>query len=188
VVMDGWNEVISYLVNLTIKTPLEVFSLIWRNFFSPAGRPISSACQQMGMLLSGVFCTDRDREKYSLSRWNGTIRRTSALCAGYRVKWPERDGGTYNTIVDLLRNDLSRIATSVKVNRSDTLMHWRQTGIHFTGKFRDRGNSGGRVSRNPGNTFLRIIAGRFRIGSAPGGYAFASSKEAEKEARGSTPV
>lgn len=115
IVMDGLKRGDSYLTNLTIKTPLESSLSLEEIFrFSKAAYKL---CIPGQWICFSPECFVRvERGKIFTFPMKGTINARLPHARNIILNDP-KETAEHNTIVDLLRNDLSRIATSVQVNR-----------------------------------------------------------------------
>ncbi len=114
-VMSGLRHGNSYLANLTIKTPVQS-SLSLRDIFTYSramyrlylpGKFVCFSPERFVKISSGKIFT------YPMK---GTISANIANAAGIILN-DKKETAEHATIVDLLRNDLSRVASSVNVNR-----------------------------------------------------------------------
>lgn len=182
IVHQGLLRGYSYLTNLTIRTPIST-NLSLRDIFVHSDAPYK-------LLLPGHFvCFSPERfvkisgDVISTNPMKGTID-ASIPNAEQIILNDYKETAEHNTIVDLLRNDLSIVADNVKVsrfryidriktNRSDIL----QVSSEITGLLRNG------YTDNLGD----IIFGMLPAGSISGAPKSATLdiiREAESEARG----
>lgn len=115
IVMEGLRRGDSYLTNLTIKTPLRS-SLSLEEIFH-FGTAAYKLCLPNKWVCFSPECFVRiERRKILTFPMKGTIDARLPNARDIILNDP-KETAEHNTIVDLLRNDLSRVATSVKVNR-----------------------------------------------------------------------
>ena len=115
IVMDGLKRGDSYLTNLTIKTPLRS-SLSLEEIFHFSKATYKLCLPGKWVCFSPECFVQIERGKIRTFPMKGTI--DARLPHAHDIILNDRkETAEHNTIVDLLRNDLSRIATSVKVNR-----------------------------------------------------------------------
>mgnify|MGYP000861556308 FL=1 len=115
VVMEGLKRGDSYLANLTIKTPLQS-TLSTEDIFRFSKATYKLCVPGRWVCFSPECFVCIARGKILTFPMKGTI---DALLPHARevILHDPKETAEHNTIVDLLRNDLSRTATSVKVNR-----------------------------------------------------------------------
>lgn len=114
-VMNGLKRGDSYLTNLTIKTPLQMpFSL--ENIFHISNASYKICIPNKWVCFSPECFVQMKKGMILTYPMKGTI---DALLpnASEIILNDMKETAEHNTIVDLLRNDLSKISTSVKVNR-----------------------------------------------------------------------
>ncbi len=115
VVMDRLKRGDSYLNNLTIKTPLRN-SLSLEEIFR-CSRATYKLCLPGKWVCFSPECFVRiEQGKVRTFPMKGTIDARLSHARDVILNDP-KETAEHNTIVDLLRNDLSRIATRVQVNR-----------------------------------------------------------------------
>lgn len=115
IVMEGLKQGDSYLTNLTIKTPLRTSLSLGEIFhFSKADYKLFLPHQWV-CFSPECFVRIKQGKIYTFPM-KGTID-AGLPDARETVLNDPKETAEHNTIVDLLRNDLSRIATSVKVSR-----------------------------------------------------------------------
>jgi para-aminobenzoate synthetase component 1 len=115
VVMNGLHRGDSYLTNLTISTPIrtsltlqEIFTYSKAKYrLSIPGKMVCFSPESFVTMQQGTITT------YPMK---GTID-AAITNAREIILNDHKESAEHNTIVDLLRNDLSRIATGVKVSR-----------------------------------------------------------------------
>ena len=114
-VMKGMKRGDSYLTNLTISTPVSM-SLSLREIFLYARSPYRLFLPDRFVCFSPECFVRMEEGKILTFPMKGTIdaRRPDAR---QTILNDPKERAEHNTIVDLLRNDLSRIATGVTVNR-----------------------------------------------------------------------
>lgn len=115
VVMDGLKRGDSYLTNLTIKTPLQI-SLTLEEIFRFSKATYKLCIPGKWVCFSPECFVRIVQGKIFTFPMKGTIDARLPQARDIILNNP-KEIAEHNTIVDLLRNDLSRIATSVKVNR-----------------------------------------------------------------------
>lgn len=115
VVMKGLHRGDSYLTNLTISTPIRT-SLSLQEIFSYSNA-IYRLCIPGKMVCFSPECfVTMSRGRIATYPMKGTIN-AAIPNARETILNDHKESAEHNTIVDLLRNDLSRIATEVKVKR-----------------------------------------------------------------------
>lgn len=114
-VMNGLKRGDSYLTNLTIKTPLET-SLSLQDIFRYSHAKYKLLIPQKLVCFSPECFVKMKPGKIVTYPMKGTI---DARIPNARelIMNDQKETAEHNTIVDLLRNDLSRIATRVSVTR-----------------------------------------------------------------------
>lgn len=115
VVMDGLKRGDSYLTNLTIKTPLDS-SLSLEDIFRFSKATYKLCVPGRWVCFSPECFVRIEGGNISTFPMKGTINAHIPHAQEIILHDP-KETAEHNTIVDLLRNDLSRIATSVKVDR-----------------------------------------------------------------------
>lgn len=115
IVMDGLKRGDSYLTNLTIKTPLQC-SLSLESLFQFSNTPYKLYHPGKWVCFSPECFVQIEQSKIKTYPMKGTIDARIPDAATTILNDP-KETAEHNTIVDLLRNDLSRVATSVTVNR-----------------------------------------------------------------------
>ncbi|MDR1501708.1 MAG: aminodeoxychorismate synthase component I [Prevotella sp.] len=182
IVHQGLLKGYSYLTNLTIKTPIST-NLSFPDIFAYSDAPYK-------LLLPGRFvCFSPER----FVKISGRIISTNPMKGTIDASIPDaariilndyKETAEHNTIVDLLRNDLSIVADNVKVsrfryidriktNRTDIL----QVSSEITGRLQD----------DYADNFGDIIFGMLPAGSISGAPKPATLdiiREAESEPRG----
>ncbi|MCE5205065.1 MAG: aminodeoxychorismate synthase component I [Porphyromonadaceae bacterium] len=114
-VMDGLKRGDSYLTNLTIRTPVAT-SLPLRDIFLYARTPYRLFLPGRFVCFSPECFVRMEKGKIFTFPMKGTID-ARLPDAAQVILCDTKETAEHNTIVDLMRNDLSRIATGVKVNR-----------------------------------------------------------------------
>lgn len=114
-VMNGLKRGDSYLTNLTIKTPLET-SLSLQDIYRHSHAKYKLFIPQKLVCFSPECFVRMHPGKIVTYPMKGTID-AGILNARERIMNDHKETAEHNTIVDLLRNDLSRIATQVGVTR-----------------------------------------------------------------------
>ncbi len=114
-VMNGLRRGDSYLLNLTIKTPIET-SLSLKEIFDYSSAMYRFYIPERFVCFSPERFVKLENGKIFSHPMKGTIdadlpNAAEVLLADYK------ETAEHNTIVDLIRNDLSRVANNVKVNR-----------------------------------------------------------------------
>lgn len=114
-VMHGLRRGDSYLANLTVKTPIET-SLPLREIFAHSRAMYRLYVPDRFVCFSPECFVKIESGKIFSHPMKGTIdaalpRAAETLLADFK------ETAEHSTIVDLIRNDLSRIATRVRVNR-----------------------------------------------------------------------
>lgn len=114
-VMNGLRRGDSYLTNLTIRTPLRS-SLSLEEIFHYSNAPYKLYLPGKWVCFSPECFVRVDEDVIRTYPMKGTI---SARLPHARetILADEKEAAEHNTIVDLLRNDLSRVATDVQVKR-----------------------------------------------------------------------
>lgn len=115
VVMHGLHRGDSYLTNLTISTPIRTSLTLQEIFMYSKAKYRLSVPGKMVCFSPECFVT-MQQGKIATYPMKGTIDATIPNARGIIMN-NHKESAEHNTIVDLLRNDLSRIATGVKVNR-----------------------------------------------------------------------
>jgi len=105
----------TYLLNLTFQTPLQV-NLSLNQIFEYSCAPFKLLVPGHFVVFSPeVFVVIRD-SRISSCPMKGTID-AAIPDAGKKILANEKEFFEHNTIVDLIRNDLSRVSTGVRVTR-----------------------------------------------------------------------
>ncbi|SFL21816.1 para-aminobenzoate synthetase component 1 [Porphyromonadaceae bacterium KH3CP3RA] len=182
VVMDGLKRGDSYLVNLTIKTPLRC-SLSFEEIFL-SSRATYKLCLPGKWVCFSPECFVRiEQGKILTFPMKGTIDGRLPYARDIVLN-DRKETAEHNTIVDLLRNDLSRIAASVKVNRFryiDALETNRGPILQVSSEI--EGTLAEGYLDILGTLFFELLpAGS--VSGAPKEATLRIIKEAEKEARG----
>ncbi len=114
-VMNGLKRGDSYLTNLTIRTPLET-TLTLPDIFRYSQAKYKLFIPQRLVCFSPECFVRMKSGKIGTYPMKGTID-AGIPNARERIMSDHKETAEHNTIVDLLRNDLSRIATEVSVTR-----------------------------------------------------------------------
>lgn len=114
IVMDGLRRGDSYLTNLTIKTPVRS-SLSLEEIFHYSRAAYKLYLPGRWVCFSPECFVRIEKGTIHTFPMKGTIDAQTSNAQDIILNDP-KETAEHNTIVDLLRNDLSRIATSVKVN------------------------------------------------------------------------
>lgn len=115
IVMEGLKRGDSYLTNLTIRTPVAT-SLPLQDIFLYACTPYRLFLPDRFVCFSPECFVRMEKGKILTFPMKGTIDARVPDAAQVILR-DTKETAEHNTIVDLMRNDLSRIATGVKVNR-----------------------------------------------------------------------
>ena len=182
IVMEGLQRGDSYLTNLTIKTPLRS-SLSLEEIFH-FGKAAYKLCLPGKWVCFSPECFVRiARRKIFSFPMKGTIDARLSDARNIILNDP-KETAEHNTIVDLLRNDLSRVATSVKVNRFryiDRLETDRGPILQVSSEIEGTLPEG--YLKNIGTLFFELLpAGS--VSGAPKGATLNIIRKAEKEPRG----
>lgn len=105
----------TYLVNLTCKTPVQVNCTMEEIFYCSRAKYKVYIPGKMVVFSPETFVTITGRTIRTFPM-KGTID-ASVPCAATRILQDEKEKAEHVTIVDLLRNDLSRVARQVEVTR-----------------------------------------------------------------------
>lgn len=182
VVMNGLKRGDSYLTNLTIKTPLRCsFSL--EDIFRFSKATYKLYLPGKWVCFSPECFVRIAKEKISTFPMKGTI---DARIPNAReiILNDQKETTEHNTIVDLLRNDLSKIASSVKVNRFryiDELQTHKGPILQVSSEIEGTLPRG--YLDNIGTLFFELLpAGS--VSGAPKGATLRLIRGAEKEPRG----
>lgn len=115
IVMEGLSRGDSYLANLTIRTPIST-SLSMIDIFKCSSSPYKLYVPQRFVCFSPECFVKIDEGVISTYPMKGTIDADIAD-AEQIILNNEKEKAEHNTIVDLLRNDLSKVAENVFVKR-----------------------------------------------------------------------
>ncbi|MDR3060415.1 MAG: aminodeoxychorismate synthase component I [Dysgonomonas sp.] len=115
IVHDGLRKGYSYLTNLTVKTPV-YFDLSLEDIFYQSNAPYKILLPQQFVCFSPERFVKISGRTISTNPMKGTIDATKPN-AEEQILNDFKETAEHNTIVDLLRNDLSIIADNVRVNR-----------------------------------------------------------------------
>ena len=181
-VMSGLRRGNSYLTNLTIKTPVRS-SLPLRDIFTYSramyrlylpGKFVCFSPERFVKISSGKIFT------YPMK---GTISAGIENAAGIILN-DKKETAEHATIVDLLRNDLSRVAANVNVNRFryiDTLKTNNGEILQVSSEI--EGTLAGNYLENLGSLIFDLLpAGS--VSGAPKNATLRIIREAEREQRG----
>lgn len=181
-VMNGLKRGDSYLTNLTIKTPVST-SLSPEDIFRYAHARYRLCLPGKFVCFSPECFVQMKEGKIITFPMKGTIdaRQTNAR---QTILNDRKETAEHNTIVDLLRNDLSRIASQVKVNRFryiDELL--TNNGPILQVSFEIEGVLPADYLRQLGTLFFELLpAGS--VSGAPKPATLKIIRQAEKERRG----
>lgn len=114
-VMDGLRRGDTFLTNLTIKTPVET-NLSLKKIFLQSKAMYRLYLPERFVCFSPERFVRIEKGKIFSHPMKGTID-ASIENAAEIILNDFKEKGEHNTIVDLIRNDISMIATEVKVNR-----------------------------------------------------------------------
>lgn len=114
-VMNGLRRGDSYLTNLTIRTPLRG-NLSLEEIFHYSNAPYKLYLPGKWVCFSPECFVRLDKGVIRTYPMKGTIN-AGLPHARETILADEKEAAEHNTIVDLLRNDLSRVATDVQVKR-----------------------------------------------------------------------
>ena len=114
-VMNGLHRGDSYLTNLTITTPIRISLTLQDIFLHSKAKYRLSIPGKMVCFSPECFVTIQ-QAKITTYPMKGTIDAAIPNAHGIILN-DHKERAEHNTIVDLLRNDLSHVATAVKVNR-----------------------------------------------------------------------
>lgn len=172
IVHDGLRKGYSYLTNLTVKTPV-YFDISLEEIFLQSKAPYKILLPKRFICFSPERFVKISGKTISTNPMKGTIDATIPDAETIILN-DFKETAEHNTIVDLLRNDLSIIADNVKVNRfryidrittnkTDIL----QVSSEITGTLRDNYQNlgdiifgmlpAGSISGAPKNATLNII-------------------------------
>ena len=115
VVMNGLHRGDSYLTNLTISTPIRTSLTLQDILLYSKAKYRLSIPDKLVCFSPECFVTIQ-QGKVATYPMKGTIDATIPNAREIILN-DHKESAEHNTIVDLLRNDLSRIATGVRVNR-----------------------------------------------------------------------
>jgi len=114
VVMDNLHKGNSYLTNLTCETPIET-NLSLKEIFIKSKAPYKLWYKNQFVVFSPeIFIKIKDGKIMSFPM-KGTID-ASISDAESKILQNKKEGAEHATIVDLIRNDLSKVANNVKVD------------------------------------------------------------------------
>ncbi|MDO5522705.1 MAG: aminodeoxychorismate synthase component I, partial [Bacteroidia bacterium] len=181
-VMNGLKYGNSFLVNLTIKTPVETNLSLKEIFLRSKAMYRLYVPERFVCFSPERFVKITDGKIFS-HPMKGTIN-ASIENAAQLILNDYKETAEHNTIVDLLRNDLSRVATRVKVNRFryiDTLD--TNTGSILQVSSEIEGTLPENYLENIGTIFFDLLpAGS--VSGAPKQATLQLIREAEQKTRG----
>ena len=171
----------SYLTNLTIKTPV-TFNLSLDEIFKYSDAPYKILIRDKFVCFSPERFVKISGNRISTNPMKGTIN-ASIPNAEQIILNDYKETAEHNTIVDLLRNDLSMVATNVRVNRFRYIDHIK---TNISDILQVSSEITGTIKENPDNLgdiiFRMLPAGS--ISGAPKDATIQSIKAAEQEPRG----
>jgi para-aminobenzoate synthetase component 1 len=181
-VMHGLQRGDSYLTNLTIKTPVRC-SLSLRDIFTYSRAMYRLYVPEKFVCFSPEkFVKISDRKIYTFPM-KGTIDADIENAANIILN-DYKETAEHNTVVDLLRNDLSKIATDVNINRFryiDTLQTSKGNILQVSSEI--EGTLPENYLQNIGSLVFELLpAGS--ISGAPKNATLRIIREAECEPRG----
>lgn len=155
----------SYLVNLTCATPVRTDLSLKDVFVSSEARYKLWMKDRFVVFSPEIFVKIRDEHIYSYPM-KGTIDATLPD-ARRRILEDPKETAEHATIVDLIRNDLSMVATEVMVTRYRYIdeLPTHQGGF-VAGQFGDPGSSYRRLAGRSGRFVLPAPSGRFHYRGA----------------------
>lgn len=115
VVMDGLTRGNSYLTNLTVKTPIHT-TISLKDIFVGSKSPYKLYVPNKFVCFSPECFVKINDGKISTYPMKGTIK-ADIKDAEQIILNDEKEKAEHNTIVDLLRNDLSKVAENVAVKK-----------------------------------------------------------------------
>ncbi len=181
-VMDGLKRGDSYLANLTIRTPVSL-SLSLREIFLYARTPYKLLLPDRFVCFSPECFVRMEDGKIVTYPMKGTID-ARLPDARHAILSDPKERAEHNTIVDLLRNDLSRIAAGVKVNRFryvEELQTHKGPILQVSSEI--EGELPEDYRKQLGTLFFKLLpAGS--VSGAPKSATLALIRKAEKERRG----
>lgn len=121
IVMNGLKFGNSYLVNLTMATPIEI-NISLKAVFQRSIAPYRLLAGDDFVVFSPECFVRMEQNTISSFPMKGTIDATLPGAAEILINDP-KELAEHNTIVDLIRNDLSMVSSGVKVNRFRYLDH-----------------------------------------------------------------
>lgn len=182
IVMDGLNRGDSYLTNLTIKTPLKC-ALSLKDIFHFSKATYKLFLPDRWVCFSPECFVRIENGKIVTFPMKGTIDAMLPNAEEIILNDP-KEMAEHSTIVDLLRNDVSRIATSVKVNRFryiDKLITNNGSLLQVSSEIEGKLPDG--YCNQLGTLFFKLLpAGS--VSGAPKEATLRLIHEAEKEPRG----
>lgn len=114
-VMSNINKGYSYLLNLTCATPIEI-NLTLQEIFHLSTARYKLYYHDKFVVFSPEIFVQINNNKISSYPMKGTIN-ASIINAEQIILNDEKETAEHNTIVDLIRNDLSMVSKQVKVER-----------------------------------------------------------------------
>ncbi len=181
-VMNGLQRGDSYLTNLTIKTPIET-SLSLQEIFTYSRAMYRFCIARKFVCFSPERFVQIKNGKIFSHPMKGTIDANVPNAAETLLN-DYKETAEHNTIVDLIRNDLSCVATRVKVNRFryiDTLK--TNNGNILQASSEIEGTLPAGYLQNIGSLFFELLpAGS--VSGAPKDATLSIIREAEQQPRG----
>ena len=182
IIHNGLKQGYSYLTNLTIKTPIS-FDISLYDIFVQSTAPYKILLPERFVCFSPERFVRIEGRSISTNPMKGTID-ASIPNAEHVILNDFKETAEHNTIVDLLRNDLSMVANNVRVsrfryidkiksNKSEIL----QVSSEITGILKDE-----YVNRYGDIIFSMLPAGS--VSGAPKNATLDLIKQAEQEPRG----
>ncbi|MDU1889807.1 MAG: aminodeoxychorismate synthase component I [Dysgonomonas sp.] len=181
IVHNNLKKGCSYLTNLTVKTPINT-NLTLEEIFRYSDAPYKLLLPNKFVCFSPERFVKISGNTISTNPMKGTID-ASIPNAEQIILNDFKETAEHNTIVDLLRNDLSIVANNVRVNRFRYIDHIKTNRSDI---LQVSSEIIGQLTNNP-NNFGDIIFGMLPAGSisgAPKDATINSIKSAEEEARG----
>lgn len=182
VVMNGLMRGYSYLTNLTIRTPISM-SITLLDIFHSARTPYKLYIPEKFVCFSPECFVRMEDGKIRTFPMKGTIDALLPNAQNTILNDP-KEQAEHNTIVDLLRNDLSSIASDVTVNRFryiEKLQTHKGPILQVSSEI--EGTLPSTYLSHLGSLFFKLLpAGS--ISGAPKAATLTLIREAEKEKRG----
>lgn len=182
IVHHGLHSGYSYLTNLTIKTPIST-NLSLRDIFIDSSAKYKLFVPDRFVCFSPERFVKIEEDVISTNPMKGTIE-ASLPNAAETILNDFKETAEHNTIVDLLRNDLSIVADDVKVNRFRYLDHIRTNKKDI---LQVSSEISGRLMSDKREKLGDVIFGMLPAGSVSGAPKRATMdiiRRAEKEDRG----